>query len=399
MNLNTYSPSKIVAGNKCLKRLAFVMDGEPEDDAVIAQQGRFAHTVFERYAMHCDRIHVEGDAEIIGQITADEYKRDDHGLSLEAFDDVVSNVITPFANRMLFDKKIIDVEHRVAITRAGELCDWDDPDCMVRGVIDLIEDAGPGRVRITDYKTGFDTSVGDLQLQIYAWMTAQYMSHVQEIETRIIFVRWNVVKTKVYKRSDVDHADMLIKNKIAQFDAIPQDQWMPTPGAHCSTCQHALKCPHREARLVDGMINDRTEARCAIEDIAQLEARLKTHKAALRSYVERKGSGVKHAGMDWNLHAEGQPKPRSALALFAAIEAHAKETDTKFDKNALLELFTFPMTKKGKLMVGKDKDKHWPPHIEAILIENQSLKFKGKRYEVGIDISDEVDTETTEAVV
>lgn len=395
----TYSPTKIIDGSNCLARLGMKLDKTPEDPNALGAQGIFGHRVFQRYAQHCEASQQATDADAIGGIAETEYR---HSLRVELNVGQyreMQGMVKGFANRMVFDKPIIGIEHRIAILRDGELCPWDDPDCMVRGIIDLIEEGGATRVRITDYKTGYDTSVGKLQLQIYAWMVGQYLRHIQEIEVRIMFVRWGAVKAKVYTRAQCETAGDQIKARIDLFDKLPRDEWVATPGEYCTHCPFAMQCPHKQTTIAGQMIKDEAAARKVVEDLAQLDARTKALKAGLRAYIEGTGKGVKRGGNYWNFHAVGQLKPRSAVALFHALAKQAKAEGKTLDFDVFLGMCNFNGKKAGELKIGKGKEKRWPDHLLPILIEDQAVKFDVRKYkEDEIDVSQEVDTDALEGI-
>jgi len=393
----SYSPTKIIAGDSCLKKLAFILDGEPEDENPIGNEGSFMHGVMEKYARLCENYEVHGDAEKMVPLATSTFAEKSYGISVSQFGSITNKILIPTAKRMIFDKPIIGIEHAIALLPDGRLCNWDNEDRMIRGIIDLIEEDGPDKVRITDYKTGFDTSVGDLQLKIYAWMVSQYLTHVETVEVRIMFLRWNAIKTKTYTRSQLEIVGKNIREKIALFESMPRDKWRPSPGKACAQCAWALKCPYRIESIADRLIKDDSDAHKAVEEIAILEARLKAQKAGMRSYVERTNKSVRHNGKEYDFHATGKDKPRSAKALYNALLWHAKETKTQFILGDFLALVNFDMRKAGKLQDGKGKDKTWPDHLKEILVSDQSIKFSAKNFveEMDIDISDEVDAETS----
>jgi RecB family exonuclease len=121
---------------------------------------------------------------------------------------------------------------------------------LLKGFIDRIDDAGDGKVRIIDYKTGQMKSEKDLtsrmkkdeQLTIYAIGAKEVLG--LDVEDLVL----DFVDTEFEGHTTREHAQMTeIKSKIEEVaDKIHAFDFPPKPNKFlCGKCQYASICPFR----------------------------------------------------------------------------------------------------------------------------------------------------------
>lgn len=119
---------------------------------------------------------------------------------------------------------------------------------LLRGVIDRVDTAADGRVRIVDYKTGNAPSEARslgafFQLRFYALVLWRETGVVPAVLQLLYLGSGEVL------RYEPDEADLLATERTVEaiWAAIRESEqtrtWLPSPGIACSWCAHHALCP------------------------------------------------------------------------------------------------------------------------------------------------------------
>ena len=336
--------------------------------------GSLAHSIYEGYVLHCVRQKRSTDLDAAPALARKAFeaeqkerqrKRKPYPLTDVDFEEVYRDLVEPFLDSHMVDlKTYADAEMKLVVNGAFQEVGWFDDDVWFRAVLDLLEFPEPDLARITDYKTGWNTDVDDLQMEIYAWILFALYPGAQGVECILDFTRFNVQKRTTYVRDpDFDRIDAKVRNLIARIEA--DTALAPTPGPHCLTCQYAHVCDAK-VKPTEGNVTTDEQARKAVENISLLEAQLKREKDALRAWCKDHGN-VTHNGVCWGQHAVGGLGFDNVGAFLAAAADDGIENPSRF--------LNVDGTRVKKLM----KDGALPEHLAAVAVNKRSVRFEGKK--------------------
>ncbi len=121
-------------------------------------------------------------------------------------------------------------------------------DVQLRGRIDRIDDAGGGRVRIIDYKTGSPREPKEakesLQLSVYALAAQRQGMDVAELA--FYNLEGNSIVTTRRDQADLKAAEQRVQ-EVAE--KIRREEFDAKPGFHCRSCLYRNLCPETEERI------------------------------------------------------------------------------------------------------------------------------------------------------
>ena len=163
----------------------------------------------------------------------------------KALEDYVRDNV-PLAKNYQRFKGIVDVlitiegakypEHKVAITKDKQPCDFDDPNRWVRGIMDLLIIDGD-HAFIVDYKTGSNRYPDPKQLRLMALMTFIHFPEVQKIKGGLLFVMHNSFISEEYTRDEVNTSWGHFTPSLARLShSYESDTWVPNPTPLCKYC-------------------------------------------------------------------------------------------------------------------------------------------------------------------
>lgn len=95
------------------------------------------------------------------------------------------------------------VEHRVAVTRSMQPCDWDADEAWLRAIFDLLC-VGDDTAVLVDWKTGRQKAVPSDQLKISSVLAFELFPHVDIISASYVWLTTKPVRATVstYRRSE-----------------------------------------------------------------------------------------------------------------------------------------------------------------------------------------------------
>lgn len=299
MNIRPFSYSKLNQHNECPGRIRHYLDGDLQMPTEIMLQGRFAHSVYEAYARHLCDTGQQTDISAISNIAEAVCRSGKHRISYELFQRTMTELILPFAASHMFDdNKLAGIETRIAVTEDLQPCEWHDPHCWFRAVLDILILDGD-TAHVVDYKAGFLTPDPGLQGAIYAWLVMAQYPHITSVTVTFDNTRFGRETEETFWRDDMPAVEKTIRALCNDLEA---DQTLDyAPGLHCMQCQyrHVCRASHFD---VPGMIESDEGAKEAVRAISLMERDLALAKASLRAWVVAHGN-VRYNGTEWGFHA------------------------------------------------------------------------------------------------
>jgi len=151
----------------------------------------------------------------------------------------------PFMRELEAQEGFLFVEHKVALAKHGNSCEWGDKAVWCRMIIDYLRVSAKTRhATIVDYKTGRPHAKFN-QLIIYALWTLQEFRYVDTIEVMFYWTK-NRTRTAMTWRSD--QADELWKElagDLTQYrEAFRAGIWQPRPSGLCNGWCPVINCQH-----------------------------------------------------------------------------------------------------------------------------------------------------------
>jgi len=371
---NQYSYSVIRLWRTCPLAYSHKRKRTPTEETKPLLTGSLGHSVYEMYTKWCVEHARATDLDAAPALARKAFEVEQHErrrkrraypLTDVDFDEVYRDLVQPFLDSHMVDlKTFADAEMQVAVNGAFEEVGWFDDDVWFRAVIDLLEFPEPERARITDYKTGWNTDVDDLQMEVYAWILFGLYPGVQEVECVLDFTRFNIQKRTIYIRDpDAERIDVKVRELVARIEA--DTALAPTPGPHCLTCQYAHVCNAKVEPLLNG-ISTAEGAQKAVENISLLEAHLKREKDQLREWCKEHGN-VTHNHVCWGQHAVGGLGFDNVGNFLEAAILDEVENPSRF--------LNVDGTRVKKLM----KDGAFPEHLAAVAVNKRTVRFEGKK--------------------
>ena len=348
----------------------------PRTESELLQVGAFTHDVFEAYMNHLNRRGLETDITEIVPIatriyneTRAQYAKDCRPFFNElVLENVLYRLIEPFAASRTLNRDLFGgVEVKIAITRDLAACDWDHPDAWFRAKLDLLEFLDADVVRITDYKTGWNTEADVLQMRLYALLVMILYPAVREVQVRFDYVRFNIQRDGVfYREADYEPILAQLRDYVKRIESAKD--FPCTPGGNCQWCNYAGHCD--AVAIEPAAVMDIEQARSVVEAICLLERQLSDHKKNLKAWVSEHGNVV-HNGVEWGFHTAGGLGFDSAEAFFHAAK-----------KDGIKDPFEYMSVSREKTKKLRDKrTEEYSGHLAEVAVNQRSVRFEGKKAE------------------
>ena len=206
--------------------------------------GLFQQCPYKYYRTRIKKDIVEPETEAIRyglmvHTAAEEYIRDgvDLPATLEYLRPTLDKLISYFGDKYC--------EHKMALNRSFEPCDYDSPDAWWRGIADLIIVDG-NKARIIDYKTGKSAKYADTkQLELLSLATFKHFPQVKETKCALLFV---VSRELVKAEYDVRYSHKYWLKWLTDISLLElsfkADIWNPRPNFTCSKWCAVKDCIH-----------------------------------------------------------------------------------------------------------------------------------------------------------
>jgi hypothetical protein len=134
-------------------------------------------------------------------------------------------------------------EHQLAVTRESQPCEWDAPEAFGRCIADVLFLFGDKAV-VVDWKTSAKYRGPTLQSVINAKLVLDHMPHVQEVETRFVYLKVRVNEKKQFTRAtiDMDFNPVRVLVERLQF-SVDNQAFPPRPNGLCRQYCGDYACP------------------------------------------------------------------------------------------------------------------------------------------------------------
>jgi len=151
-----------------------------------------------------------------------------------------------FLSRFKYSQEhVVGIEMDLAVDRNTNPCDYDSPDAIFRGKLDMVEIDGH-TARVTDYKTQMNIlnreKIDDhFQLSLYAWMLHKKYPHLKEIYVQIYYMRYGFAQKSIRPLELLADVQKELKLRIMAIENYAD--FKPRPCEFCSICSYKTICP------------------------------------------------------------------------------------------------------------------------------------------------------------
>ena len=137
------------------------------------------------------------------------------------------------------------VEHKVALAKNLNACEWDNKNVWCRMIIDYLRvDARERHATIVDYKTGKPHKKLK-QLIIYALWTFQEFGYVDEINVMFYWTKDQTTTHATWNRENIPHLWAQLVGDLRQYkEAFRADIWQMRPSGLCLGWCPVIGCKH-----------------------------------------------------------------------------------------------------------------------------------------------------------
>ena len=124
-------------------------------------------------------------------------------------------------------------------------CDWDDPNCFVRGKIDILQ-IKDNVATIIDHKTQLyiPKNLGTFQMGFYAWLVKKFYPFVKEVKTVLHFCHYNLNTYRgpfTWTEEDLNYIESEMMVAIKTIESI--EEFKEIAGQYCVYCPVKSECP------------------------------------------------------------------------------------------------------------------------------------------------------------
>lgn len=154
--------------------------------------------------------------------------------------------------RKLVDSTLRDLEHahfkyehKLAITKDRQPCEWDDPNCYHRGILDVMYvHPEQSSAYIFDWKNGKVNEYSE-QLKANSICVMAHYPHVTTINTQYVWMKFGkVTAAKVFKDFSDSTWAKFVKRVDKLEDALVTDTWPKRPSGLCKKYCPVVSCEH-----------------------------------------------------------------------------------------------------------------------------------------------------------
>jgi putative RecB family exonuclease len=246
------SPSRAGDYRTCPRLYRFrVVEGLPEQPDESAARGTLVHAVLERlFDVAATERSLQRALDLVGPAWADMCAVDPELQQLGSPDGWLCS--TDQALRGYF--ALEDPTRYQPVGRELRLEAEIDGRLAIRGIIDRLDEAPDGRLRVVDYKTGRCPPPGRetaamFQLKFYALLVWVVFGKVPSV-LRLMYLGDGVILEHVPdERELIALRRLLLALREAVDRAHDDDDWPASPGGRCRWCSFVARCPSGSAYL------------------------------------------------------------------------------------------------------------------------------------------------------
>ena len=283
-----YSYTKLALYEKCPQAWKFhYIDKIPEKDSASLIVGRMVHEAVAEYINSLIKSQNQTNLSILDQII-DKYRANAGAYSSE-FEEYVEGmrqIILPPVSEAA-------VEAKVAVNRSWRPVEYNK--AFLRGRIDFLYHNG-GTVVITDWKTNRyippqSKILEDRQLKVYALLTS-VLTPTDNFVVQLSYLRYGGGHHRIVELEleDLEETKDWVLRTVDKIES--EEEWKPTPGAHCNWCSYIDRCPAAASAITeDGPDTIRTpeEAIEAAQQYKLLGVKKARLEAKLKEWVDQNG--------------------------------------------------------------------------------------------------------------
>ena len=151
----------------------------------------------------------------------------------------------PFMQELAVQEGWTFVEHKVALAKNAESCEWDDKNVWCRMIIDYLRVDGKERhATIVDYKTGKPHRKFN-QLIIYALWTFQEFRYIDTIKALFYWTKDRTTTHVTYSANEVDTLWRELAGDLHQYkEAFHSDTWQLRQSGLCNGWCPVIGCKY-----------------------------------------------------------------------------------------------------------------------------------------------------------
>jgi len=150
-----------------------------------------------------------------------------------------------FMQQLAAQEGVAYVEHKAALAKSSQPCEWSDEDVWCRMIIDYLRvDAKNRHATIVDYKTGKSHNKFN-QLMIYALWVFQNFRYVETIDVMFYWTQTRTTTHKTYSDLQADELWGSLIGDLRQYrDAFRSNTWQMRPSGLCNGWCPVINCKH-----------------------------------------------------------------------------------------------------------------------------------------------------------
>lgn len=252
-------------------------------------------------------------------------------------------VVVKWAHENAFDiENIVDIEQRLRadLRYPNPANDGSYVTRAITGQLDALFVTGPedDEAIVLDWKdswalpapteVGFD---GYFQQRCYAWLVFKTYPTIQRVTLREFYVRYGEPREATVWRNDMEDVEAELAALAERFDrSFTENDYPPTPGAHCQFCSRPGACPIFSGVRVEGQITDPETAERIAGEATVIKAALKQRTEALKAWASVHGDVPisDHKGRRvWGYRPSKRLSRPSKEEVAVALEVHGADLD------------------------------------------------------------------------
>jgi hypothetical protein len=205
-------------------------------------------------------------------------------------------IVVKWANDNAFDiANLVDIEQRLSATISYPGPDGSPIERKLTGQLDALFVTGveDEEAIVLDWKdtwalpapqeVGFD---GYFQQRFYAWLVLRTYPQIQRVTLREFYVRYSEAREATVWRDSIEDIEAELSALAERFDrAFTENDFPPSPGAHCQFCPRPGACPIFSGVRGEGAITNAEQARKVAGEATVIQAALKQRTDALKAYA------------------------------------------------------------------------------------------------------------------
>lgn len=140
-------------------------------------------------------------------------------------------------------------EYEMGLDESLNPCGFNDENCFIRGIADLIIiDGGNGVAHIFDYKTGSAKYPDTDQLELMALMVFRHFPNIAKVKAGLLFIVHDTIISAEYEKKDAKKKWLGWLQKIEVMEQAAQSNvYQENPSGLCGWCV-VVECPHHKPR-------------------------------------------------------------------------------------------------------------------------------------------------------